>query len=85
MHKGFCCFRNILRTCLKNTEGEIVLLMMGVPGGLGSECPVGAAGWWLQHSEPPAHETAAPRRCSSGSSLHSDTIRVNTQPHKNSI
>lgn len=57
---------------------EIVLLMTGVPGGPGSACPAGAAGWWPRHSEPPSHGNAAPRRCSSASSLHSDGIHSNT-------
>lgn len=46
-----------------------------VPAGLGSEFPVGAAGWWLQHSAPPAHENVVPRTYSSGSFLHSDNIQ----------
>lgn len=54
--------------------------MMGVPGGLGSECPVGAARWWLQHGEPPAHGNAAPKRHSHGFSLHSDNIRTCKHP-----
>lgn len=66
--------------CSLNTESEIVLLM-GIPGGLGSECPVGAAGWWLQHSDAPTRENAAPRSYSSGSSLHSDTKHENIQSH----
>lgn len=65
-------FSHFFKEHALNTEGKIVLLMMGVPGGQGSKCPVGAAGWWLQHSEHPAHENAAPKRHLDGSSLHSE-------------
>lgn len=56
--------------------------MMGVPGGLGSERPVGAAGCWFQKSDAPTHENAPLRRNLSGSSLHPDNIHENTQSQK---
>lgn len=48
--------------------------MIGLPGGQESGYSEGAAGWWLQRSDAPAHANAAPKRYLSGSSLHSDTV-----------
>lgn len=74
-----------LKACPWNSKGEKGSVMMGqcsIPGGLGSECPVGAVEWWLQHSAPPTHENVVPMRCSNGSSPHSDTVHIKTQTRK---
>lgn len=62
-------------------ESEDTVCMMGLPAGLGSECPAGAAEWWPQCSEPPAHESAALGKRSRGFSPHSDSMHEHTSTH----
>lgn len=52
-----------------------------VPGGLGSGFPVGAAGWWPQNSEPPAHGNAAPKRHCLASPDSDDAYVISQHTH----